>query len=206
MEKNTTYRTYVLWVALAIVLTMALAAINPGETVTGYATSVKYYGVSNYPLSSQSGKIQTYIKLTQPTISELHVSGVALDVANKITSTADLVSGFVGAVQGDPPYPIPTSGLDAVISGSNALTTKFKEDTQCLSDIGQMYQNYDELELVMVTEPVWMQCWYYDDWNAYKARHTYYTMRGTRLCSQDSPALFTQKQVTGEISTSTYGC
>lgn len=176
------------------------------ETPTGAAIRVKYYGVSNYPIRSQAGKLQTYVKMTQPTLGNLQRAGTAISVARKIVEATDFANGMAGAVQGDIPVPVPTGYLDVVISAADYLTDKFKKDTKCLRKIGERYGNKQSVEFAVVTKPVYHQCSWYPDWNGVRARHTYYTMDGRSICSQDSATLFTLQQMTGKTSSSTRGC
>ena len=194
-------------IVIAIVCLALIIILKPeGEDTTGSAVYIRYYGVSNYPLSSKAGKIQTYVKLTQPTLRNLQYASTTIGVAQDIVQAADFVNGVVGIYQGDPPAPIPTGALDAVITAAGYLTDKFEEDTQCLRSIGSRYSAKEEFSFVIVSELKYKQCRYYTNWLGAIVRHTYYTADGKYICSQDSDPLFTIEMGTGKTSTSTYGC
>ena len=197
-----------LGITIAVICLAFIIAINPmkNNAISGSSVYVRYYGVSNYPLSSKAGKIQTYVKLTQPTLRNLNYASATIEVANDIVEAADFANGLVSAYQGDPPAPVPTSALDAIIAGAKVLTNKFESDTACLRTIGSRYGSRDSFSFVIVTELKYKQCWYYEYWLAAIARHSYYTTEGRYICSQDSNPLFTIEMGTGKTSTNTYGC
>ncbi|MFC1686830.1 hypothetical protein ACFL0E_00550 [Nanoarchaeota archaeon] len=177
------------------------------EIVTGRSVYVKYYGVSNYPLNSKAGKIQTYIKIKQPTLRNLGNSATIIETANDITEAADFANGLVSAYSGDPPAPVPTGALDAVIAGAKAATNHFKSQTTCLRKIGTTYKNSNEVKLVLVSELAYKQCSSYPDWSYAYAKHTYYTYSGGKyVCRQDGSKLFSIEMGTGKTSKSTWGC
>ncbi len=133
---------FVLGVALLLLTVFSATFLGAGEEpITGFGTEVKYRGSSNTPFGGNfAGKIQTEITICQPTLSELYATGTIIDVANTITRTADFANSFATAAKGAAPLPVPTDGLSAVITASNMATSKFKDETACLSTIGQRYQ------------------------------------------------------------------
>lgn len=173
---------------------------------TGASIYVKYYGVSNYPLNSQAGKIQTYVKLTQPELGNLKNAGGVISVANSITQAADFANGLVGIYQGNPPVPIPTGALDVVISGANYATGYFASETKCLSQIGSKYGRQNELEFVLVSQLAYAQCKNYPEWLYAYVKHSYYTKDGKLICAQEGTKLFSIEMGTGKTSSSTFGC
>ncbi len=177
------------------------------EIVTGRSIYIKYYGVSNYPLNGEAGKIQTYVKITQPTLRNLDNSATIIETTNDITEAADFANGLVSAYKGDPPAPVPTSALDAVIAGAKAATNHFKSQTTCLRKIGTTYKNSKEVKLVLVSELAYKQCNSYSNWLYAYAKHTYYTYpEGKYVCSQDGSKLFSIEMGTGKTSKSIWGC
>lgn len=194
-------------IIIAGILLAVIIAFNPvNESITASATYVRYYGVSNYPLGSAAGKIQTYVKLTQPTLRNLQYASGAIEVAGSIVDAADFANGVVGLYQGSPPAPIPTSALDVVISAAGILTDKFEKDTTCLRRIGNTYSSKNEFAFVVVSELKYRQCPSYEYWLAATAKHSYYTTDGKFICSQDSDPLFAIEMGTGKTSTNTWGC
>jgi hypothetical protein len=194
-------------IVVALVVGIALSVSSPaGNSVTGASVYVKYYGISNYPLNSQSGKIQTLVKLKQPTLGKLAVASTTIQVASDIVSAADFANGVVSAYQGSPPVPIPTGGLDAVIAGSKYLTDYFKSDTACLRKIGDTYGKSAEFSFVIVSKLAYKQCSSYKDWLVAFVQHYYYATDGKFICRQDSSGLFSIEMGTGKTKTSTFGC
>ena len=194
--------------AVIIVLVAGLLsayAVEMGD-VTAHSVYVRYYGVSNYPLNSQTGKIQTYVKLDGTTLRNLKYSGGAISVARSIVQVADFGNSMVGLYKGEAPVPVPTSALDAVISAADVLTAKFADDTTCLRTIGRKYGSRSSFEFVVVTDMSYQQCSYYDDWLVARARHTYYTKSGSYICRQLGTKLFSIEMGTGKTSKSTWGC
>lgn len=197
---------FILAAFLLTSLTLLLLFIPYSGNVTGSSVYVKYYGVSNYPLGSQAGNIQTYIKLTQPDLGGLKAAGGVITVANAITQAADFANGVVGAYQGNPPVPIPTGALDVVISAANYATAYFKDNTKCLSEIGSRYGSQKEVELVLVSKLAYRQCANYPDWLYAFVDHSYYTKAGKFICRQEGGKLFSIEMGTGKTSSSTFGC
>ena len=200
---------FALGMILLVLAAFSTLFLEPGEeTVTGQATTVKYWGSSNYPYGGQfAGDIQTEVRICQPDLANLYAAGTVIKVADKITSAADFGNSLASAAQLNAPTPIPTNMLDAVISGSRMATTKFKDETACLSSIGQKYQYQECVDLVMITRPMWKKCWYYTEWHSLHARHLFYEKNSKKyICDQVSPALMSMETMTGKTSRSTYGC
>ncbi|MEW5897456.1 MAG: hypothetical protein AB1668_07205 [Nanoarchaeota archaeon] len=197
---------FVILVVLGFSLKENLVGTSGTTGTTGASAYVKYYGVSNYPLNSQAGKIQTYVKLTQPELGNLKTAGGVISVANSITQAADFANGIVSIYQGSPPVPIPTGALDVVISAANYAAGYFSSETKCLSQIGSKYGSQKEVEFVLVSQLAYGQCSYYPEWLYAYVRHSYYTKDGKHICSQEGSKLFSIEMGTGQTSSSTFGC
>ena len=194
-------------VLIAIILAVILYSKSNGSRITGDAVSVKYWGVSNYPLKDQANKIQAEVKISQPDLKNLATANNVMVVAKKITDAADFVNNIASVATGSVPTPIPTSILDAVVSLSGKITQGFLDDTVCLRKIGKDYGSKDSIEFVVVTDIGYSVCGApYTDWNVAKIRHTYYTKDGKKICQQMGTKLFTIQQMTGKTSSSTLGC
>ena len=203
IEKN----ALTIGIIVAVLVSIALILPSPAKMgITGYSVKVSYYGVSNYPISSQAGSIQTKVTIKQPTLANMKSAATAMQVASDIVQTADFANGVVSAYQGDPPAPIPTGALDVVITAAGYVTDYFKKETKCMRYIGNNYGQLSELTFALVSKIAYSQCSHYPDWNYAYIQHNYYTMDGKRFCRQESSKLFSVKQVTGETSSSTYGC
>lgn len=201
-----------------VVLLVALVVLAVGIRTnfsTGASVFVKYYGVSNEPMESQEGKIQTYVKLTQPTLGDLRTdtgnlevaTAAQLEVATDIVEAANFRKGIVEIYQKSAPVPVFTAALDNVITAGNEVANNFKADPFCLRRIGNNYGHSGDIIFVLVSELVYNLCEGNNNQYYAYARHAFYQHPGGEfLCSQNSDKLFTMERESGLTSPNLADC
>ncbi|MBW2993536.1 hypothetical protein KY317_03110 [Candidatus Woesearchaeota archaeon] len=194
------------------VLCLALVIIFKPETTTGSAVYVKYHGVSDQPLAEEAGKIQTYVKLSEETISDLEHDSNQADVGiaeNKI-ETADFSNGLVELYKINPAVPGKIGNLNEIAKGGESLANDFKANVECINRIGKSFIGAKEAEFVVVTELLYSECSSQyklgETWLGAMAGHKFYTIDGEFICKYNSYPLFTINKNTGELSSNIGEC
>lgn len=199
-------------IVIAVIFLALIVLLKP-EGVAGSVVYVKYYGISDYPISSEAGKIQTYVRLTQPQLSELDSpsSETKVTVANDIIEASDFANGLLEFYEKNPPAPVKSSELNPVVNGANKLADSFKVDQKCLKQIGNTYGKDDVVIFVITTGLAYHRCSDYgtetdEKWLGATAEHNFYTTAGELICSQESYTLFRVHEGTGQTSDSIANC
>ncbi|MBW2993537.1 hypothetical protein KY317_03115 [Candidatus Woesearchaeota archaeon] len=194
---------------------LALVIFLKPETVTGSAVYVEYNGISNEPLVKQTGKIQTYVKLTGETIDELRYDLAQKDkeVAENILEVADFNNGLIELYEANPAARIRKEQFDEIRKGAEALADNFRINVNCIEKSALYYHDSEEMEFVIVTELIYGGC--RDDYNGYNldydwltasVKHTFYTIDNEIICNYKSHPLFVIHEDTGELSSNVGKC
>ncbi len=198
-------------VIIIAVICLALIIIFKSKP-TGSAVYVNYYGLSDTPLDEGAGKIQTKVRITQPTLKEMgRINAKVVEVAGDILEVTNFENSLVELYNRNPPAAIQES-TEAITNGADSLIKEFKENTKCLTQIGKAQVQDDVAEFIIVTKLNYYNCddYYeynqYNDWMAAIATHTFYTDDGEIICTQESYPLFTISKGTGELSSNIAGC
>ena len=135
---------------------LALVIFLKPET-TGSAISIKYHGISNEPLTTQTGKIQTYVKLTGETIDELRYDLAQKDkeVIENILEVADFSNGLVELYKANPAARIREDQFNEIRKGAESLADNFRANVNCIEKSALYYHDSEEMEFVIVTEIIY---------------------------------------------------
>ncbi len=212
MAKTKHFSSVYVGIAIAVICLALVIIFKPASTVTGSAVEIKYHGVSDQPLAAEAGKIQTYVKLTQSTLRGLvqKESETDKEVADNIMETSDFAHGLVDVYEANPPAPVQSAELNTIMNSADSLAKNFGIQTECLEKIGNLHNSKKEFEFVVVTELLYDECdTQYEvgkTWLGAKAKHSFYELDGTVICTQDSYNLFTVNKDVGQISAVTNNC
>lgn len=214
MEKDKQFSSVLAGIIIAVVC-LALVVVLKAEPITGSAVYIKYYGVSDGPLTGQAGKIQTYVKLTKDTINDLQYDARHMDVeiADNIAEVSNFDYGLVDLYEANPPVAIQATEYNKIMKGAESLVDSLRVDTVCIRTAGLREGVVKETEFVVVTELVYTNCQEYygydrnnDDWLVARAKHTFYTKGGEYLCGQESYPLFIVNQRIGDVDSNVGAC
>ena len=211
---NKQHSSVLVGIMIAIFCLALIIALKP-EQVTGAAVRVKYYGVSDVPLAKESGKIQTYVKLSKESVKDLKYDWrqTDLEVMADIAEASDFGHGIVEIYEANPVARIQSAQLKEIMTGTESLVADFKANTRCMIKAAFYRKDDGEAEFVIVTELKYTGCIdYYKDrldtenWMGATAVHTYYAMNGEYICSDESYPLFIVNKVTGELDSNIGQC
>lgn len=183
----------ILWVVLAAVAVVlvsvtlvTLLSSNKNPEITGlafkdagYGTQVAYYGmISNYPLNLGMNTLQTEVKISSSTVSSLSAGYLVTDVAAVITGYAGIAADIKVMLGGLVPDPV-----TAAITLADKFVNYFRDSaSKCLDDVASRYSG-GEAHFVIGTVAETEYSWSWGG-NYVYARNTYYTMGGSKICSE----------------------
>ncbi len=202
-------------IMIAVICLALVIIFKPADTVTGSAIEIKYHGVSDYPLAEQKGKMQTYVRLTQPTLKQVEgdTSDMAVEISSDIMQTINYKEALKEMYVDNPPVElIHENSLDIIRDKAETMADAFKSNIKCLNRLSKDHNNDEEFRFVIASELVYHKCRDYSDnpevLNLYgaKVKHTYFTMDGTELCYEETYTLFTADKNTGEIGSNIANC
>jgi len=199
--------TYLVVAAVVLVMVGVVLAVGFSGTYTGASIFVKYHGVSDYPLETQSGKMQTVIKLTQPTLINLREKVGQVEVATDIAEVSEFPKGVEELYLSNPLTALPLGAIKELRVAVNKENLNFAKDLDCLRSIGENHGAESSLSVTLVSELKLQRCGDESNlWSAY-LKHTYFNNEGQRfLCQYDSQKLFLVNEDTGEISREMSSC
>lgn len=185
---------------LFLVIGLGRSGINP----TGSSVYVVYYGLDNQLMDSQAGKMQTYIKLNQPTLEDLANPATRAEVTEDILKATNFAQGIVDSYNLNPPfYPV---NLETLEAGAADEANNFRENQVCLEKMGGNQGHWGEIELVLISELNYRLCSNQDRLAAF-VRHTFFDKSsGGFICSQDDKILFFIDKTTGKLNFDATGC
>jgi hypothetical protein len=215
MAKEKKQANSVAVLVMIAIFCLALVIFLKPETTTGSAVYVEYNGISNEPLARQTGKIQTYVKLTKETINALKYDLAQKDreVVEDILEVADFSQGLVELYEANPPARVREEQFNEIRKGAEALADNFRINVNCIEKSALYYHNAKEMEFVIVTEIMYGNC--RDDYGGYNldydlltasVKHTFYTMDNKIICNYKSHPLFVINKNTGELSSNVGLC
>tara|TARA_Y100000310_G_scaffold342049_1_gene443520 strand:- start:2278 stop:2937 length:660 start_codon:yes stop_codon:yes gene_type:complete len=208
-KKQKVKRSNLAFYGFGVAFIVIVAAIIIGFTdspakTTGASIYIKSYGVSDELISTQDGKLQTYIELKKPTPWSLTTLEGRSTVSKKITQKADFTSNLLQIYQNNPRVS-PISSLDRITAGIKTENSNFENNEVCLKKIGNNWRNYPTLKLILISELKYQECAYkYNKVYAY-VTHTFFK-EDKFLCRQDNDKLFLIETDTGKIDTDTTEC
>ena len=115
---NKQHSSVLVGIMIAIFCLALIVALKP-EPITGAAVHAKYYGISDTPLASESGKIQTYVKLSSETVDDLKYEWrqADLEVMTDILEVTDFEHGIVEIYEANPVAKIQSGQIGEIITG-----------------------------------------------------------------------------------------
>lgn len=187
---------------LAGVLAFFVIIISVGFTIssiTGASISVKYYGISNEPITSEVGKIQTVIEFSQPILLNLRKESGIVEATEVIRQSSDFPKNVVNLYTNNPLASSDINDLEKIKDGA-AKSINFDTDPVCLKRIGSNFGRLGSYTTVLVSDLAYQSCINKDKWSYAVLRHTFLDEAGTFVCTQDSDKLFLVDRRNGEVS------
>ncbi len=195
--------------AVVVLLALALSIDFQGSksNVTGSATSVKYYGLSDELILTQAPNVlQTSLHFSLPTLKEIadihNGKAKAALVAEEISQQIDFTEGIAQLYEKDPIVAPDSIVMDRVRQAAAKERSNFQAKTDCIMRLGDDFQNRYNFDVFMVSELKYQQCPKSSaDKNFAYLKHSFYNQEGNRfVCSQGDATLFAVDMTTGEFS------
>ena len=193
---------------LAGILALFVIISSIGFTIsslTGASISIKYYGISNEPIATEIGKIQTAIHFDQPLLIELRDESGRAEATEVIRQISDFPKNVVNLYTNNPLASFDIDGLEKIKEGA-AKSIDFDTNPVCLKRIGSNYGRLGSYNTVLVSDLAYQSCSNKDKWSYAVLRHTFLDEFGGFVCTQDSDKLFLVDRQTGEVSLDTNNC